>query len=59
MTPSSYTIFAEKIRGKNLSQSKICKRFLEEVDKGDYRRREGEAIVEFLMEMTSGKPYPV
>lgn len=56
---SSYTCFAEWVRGKKLEKGKLRRAFFREVDKGDYLPSEADLIIESLIELTNGKPYPV
>lgn len=56
---SSYTCFAEWARGKKLEKGKLRRAFFRDVDKGDYLPSEADLIIESLIELTNGKPYPV
>lgn len=53
---SSYTCFAEYVRGKKIEKRKLRRAFFKEVDKGDYLKSEQEGILEFLIELTNESP---
>jgi len=55
MNESSYIIFAQSIKGKNFSKTKIERLFDEGVDKGDYRKAEKADIIDFLYELSMGR----
>lgn len=42
---SSYTCFAEWVRGKKLEKGKLRRAFFREVDNGDYLKSEQEEII--------------
>jgi len=48
MRPSSYILFVRKISGSGMSEYNIRKRFMKEVDKGDYDKTDMEDIFKCL-----------
>jgi hypothetical protein len=51
MVPSSFTIFARNIKGKGWSKRHLRRKFLKQVDKGDYAKSEMYQLIEFLFSL--------
>jgi len=50
---SSWSCFAETIKGKKYSKNIIEDKFIELVDSEDYRRAEKEKLVSYLVELSN------
>lgn len=48
MAPSSYTVFARKVKGTGWSKRMIRRKFLREVEKDDYNKKEAPRLLENL-----------
>ena len=55
MKPSSYILFVRKIRGTGWSPYIIRKKFLQEVEKGDYLPSERDELFENLYRLAEKK----
>jgi hypothetical protein len=50
---SSYTIFAEYVKGKKLTKKKIERLFMERVEHSDYMGSNKGEIIDFLVELSN------
>jgi hypothetical protein len=56
---SSYTCFAEWVRGRHLENGKLRRAFLRDVEREDYLPSERDSITNFLYELSNGSPYSI
>lgn len=52
MEPSSYILFARKVKGSGWSKRMIWRKFDREVDKDDYARKERFQILQHLYKLS-------
>jgi len=51
MSPSSFTVFARKVKGSNWSQRMIRRSFMRQVEKDDYSKSERNQIIKHLYKL--------
>lgn len=54
MKPSSYIEFAQKIKGSGWSMRHLRRKFLKQVDKGDYEKKDLKALLKHLEKLAHG-----
>ncbi len=57
MEPSSYILFARKVRGSGWSKRMIWRKFDKEVEKDDYKKSERPQILQWLYRLAEEKAH--